>query len=82
MNIRKSSILKSIFTRRADVYNSSLDRYIIGWTKQCVTLTHLRDCHMVIAQAVSIFQALHFVSKTLLACSMTYDRETLSLTLR
>jgi len=45
-----------------------------------VTLTHLHDCHMVVAQAVSIIQALHFVSKTLLACSvMTYDRETLSL---
>jgi len=35
---------------------------------------------MVIAQAVSIIQALHFVSKTLLAYSvMTYDRETLSM---
>jgi hypothetical protein len=35
---------------------------------------------MVIAQAVSIIQALHFVSKTLSACSiMTYDRETLLL---
>lgn len=45
-----------------------------------MTLTHLHDYNMVIAQAVSIFQALHFVSKTLLVCSvMTYDRETLSL---
>jgi len=29
MNIRKSSILKSIFTRRADLYNSSLDHVIL-----------------------------------------------------
>jgi len=29
INIRKSSILKSIFTRRADLYNSSLDHVIL-----------------------------------------------------
>jgi len=29
MNISKSSILKSIFTRRADLYNSSLDHVML-----------------------------------------------------
>jgi len=38
-----------------------------------MTLTHLHDCHMVIAEAVRIIQALHFVSKTLLALARHFQ---------